>query len=235
MATQQTRKPRGAELTAEQEARVEAIRAQHRTPEARAEEARVRETLEREYRETGTLKVAGDGTTMGDLVSFRRFILSLRRERERLGLSLADVAERRDRQGGPEPPRERPAAQPHGEYPGPVRARPRQVPRLGNGRGGRPLKLEPVSPSVAPAPSVGFACWCATTSKLGRLAPLKMKMAACHPSWRTNRQSPRKVWSARVGRPNWCHTDRKRGRSSRSGTLGSSPFFATPAGLHRRQ
>ncbi len=31
---------------------------------------------------------------MGDLVSFRRFILSLRRERERLGLSLADVAER---------------------------------------------------------------------------------------------------------------------------------------------
>jgi len=94
MATEQTRKPRGAELTAEQEARVEAIRARHRTPEARAEEARVRETLEREYRETGTLKVAGDGTTMGDLVSFRRFILSLRRERERLGLSLADVAER---------------------------------------------------------------------------------------------------------------------------------------------
>jgi ribosome-binding protein aMBF1 (putative translation factor) len=94
MATEQTRKPRGAELTAEQEARVEAIRARHRTPEARAEEARARETLEREYRETGTLKVAGDGTTMGDLVSFRRFILSLRHERERLGLSLADVAER---------------------------------------------------------------------------------------------------------------------------------------------
>jgi len=32
MATEQTRKPRGAELTAEQEARVEAIRARHRTP-----------------------------------------------------------------------------------------------------------------------------------------------------------------------------------------------------------
>ena len=31
---------------------------------------------------------------MGELVSFRRFIMSLRRERERLGLSLADVAER---------------------------------------------------------------------------------------------------------------------------------------------
>ena len=53
-----------------------------------------RRGIRREYRETGTLKVAGDGTTMGDLVSFRRFILSLRRERERLGLSLADVAKR---------------------------------------------------------------------------------------------------------------------------------------------
>ena len=93
MATRQTHKPREQELTAEQKARVEAIRAQHPTPEARAEEARVRETLEREYRETGTLKGAGDSTTMGDLVAFRRFIMSLRRERERLGLSLADVAE----------------------------------------------------------------------------------------------------------------------------------------------
>lgn len=94
MATQQTRKPRGAELTAEQAERVEAIRARRRTPDARAEEARVRETLEREYRETGTLKGTGDGTTMGDLVDFRRFIMSLRRERERLGLSLSDIAER---------------------------------------------------------------------------------------------------------------------------------------------
>ena len=31
---------------------------------------------------------------MGDLVAFRRFLLRLRRERERLGLSLADVAAR---------------------------------------------------------------------------------------------------------------------------------------------
>jgi hypothetical protein len=94
MATPQTRKTRGAELTDEQKAGVEAIRGRHRTPEARAEEARVREALEREFRETGTLKVIGDGATMGDLVAFRRFILSLRRERERLGLPLADVAER---------------------------------------------------------------------------------------------------------------------------------------------
>jgi DNA-binding XRE family transcriptional regulator len=93
-ATRKTRGPQGAELTAEQKARVEAIRARRRTPEARADEAQVRETLEREYRETGTLKVAGDETTIGDLVAFRRFILSLRRERERVGLSLTDVAER---------------------------------------------------------------------------------------------------------------------------------------------
>jgi len=94
MPTDQARRPRESELTPEQEARVEAIRARHRTPEARAEEARVREALDREYRETGTLKTTGDGTTMGDLVAFRRFVMSLRRERERLGLSLADVAER---------------------------------------------------------------------------------------------------------------------------------------------
>ena len=94
MATEQARKPRESELTPEQEVRVAAIRARNRTPEARADEARLRETLEREYRETGTLKTAGDGTTMGDLVAFRRFIMSLRRERERLGLSLAEVSQR---------------------------------------------------------------------------------------------------------------------------------------------
>jgi transcriptional regulator with XRE-family HTH domain len=93
MPGDQNRKPR-AELTPEQKARVEAIRAKHRTPEARAKEARLRESLDREYRETGTLATAGDGTTMGDLVEFRAFIMSLRRERERQGLSLNDVAER---------------------------------------------------------------------------------------------------------------------------------------------
>jgi ribosome-binding protein aMBF1 (putative translation factor) len=94
MATDQARQPRESELTLEQQARVDAIRARHRTPEARAEEARLREVLAREFQETGTLKTTGDGTTMGDLVAFRRFVMSLRRERERLGLSLADVAER---------------------------------------------------------------------------------------------------------------------------------------------
>ncbi len=94
MATDQANKPRQTVLTPEQEKRVEAIRAKNRTPEARAEQARSREALDREHRETGTIKTTGDGTTMGDLVNFRRFVMSLRRERERLGLSLADVAER---------------------------------------------------------------------------------------------------------------------------------------------
>ncbi len=93
MATDPIRKPRESNLTPEQKARVEAIRAKNRTPEARAEEARVREILDREYRETGTIATTGDGTTMWDQVAFRRFVMGLRRERERLGLSLADVAE----------------------------------------------------------------------------------------------------------------------------------------------
>ena len=94
VAANQTRKPRRDDLTPEQEARIEAIRAKNRTPEARAEQARSREALDREYRETGTIQTGGDGTTRGDMVAFRRFIMSLRLERERLGLSLNDMAER---------------------------------------------------------------------------------------------------------------------------------------------
>lgn len=94
MATDQARKPRQSDLTPEQKARVEAIRTKNRSSEARAEEKRVREALETECRATGTIKTTGDGTTMSDLVAFRRFVMSLRDERQRLGLSLADVAER---------------------------------------------------------------------------------------------------------------------------------------------
>ncbi len=93
----QARRPRQSNLTPEQAERVEAIRAKNRTPEARAEQALEREALDREVRETGKIMTTGDGTTMGDLVTFRRFIMSLRSERERLGLSLADVAARQDR------------------------------------------------------------------------------------------------------------------------------------------
>ncbi len=94
MAADQARKPQRSDLTPEQKARIEAIRAKNRSPQARAEQARSREAFDREYRPTGTIKTTGDGTTMGELVAFRRFVMALRCERERLGLSLADVAER---------------------------------------------------------------------------------------------------------------------------------------------
>ena len=79
-------------LTPDQHARIEAAKARRRTPEARAEEAKIRETLDREYRETGTIAAAGDALEVEDMIAFSRFMFSLRRERERLGLSLADVA-----------------------------------------------------------------------------------------------------------------------------------------------
>jgi ribosome-binding protein aMBF1 (putative translation factor) len=94
LATDQARKLREATMTAEQKARVENVRAKRRSVVARVEETGVREVIKREYLETGSLKTAGDGTTMADLVEFRRFVMSLRKERERLGLSLNDLAER---------------------------------------------------------------------------------------------------------------------------------------------
>jgi hypothetical protein len=56
------------------------------------EDTCVRAVPDRESRETGTLSTARDGTTKEELVDFRRFVTSFRRERERLGLGLADVA-----------------------------------------------------------------------------------------------------------------------------------------------
>jgi ribosome-binding protein aMBF1 (putative translation factor) len=94
MATEHIRRPREPDLTPEQRARVDAIRAKNRSPEHQADESRVRENIERERREKGTVETQGDGTTMGSLVELRRFLMSLRRERERQSLSLSDVAER---------------------------------------------------------------------------------------------------------------------------------------------
>jgi DNA-binding XRE family transcriptional regulator len=80
------------QLTPDQVARIEAARAKRRTPEVRAEEAKIREALDREYRETGTIEAVGDAIATEDMIAFTRFLFSLRGERERLGLSLADVA-----------------------------------------------------------------------------------------------------------------------------------------------
>ena len=51
MTTDQARKSQRSNLTPEQQARVEAIRAEHRNPEARAEEKRTRDALDREFRD----------------------------------------------------------------------------------------------------------------------------------------------------------------------------------------
>lgn len=69
-------------MTPEQRAAVEAIRAGHRTPEYREQEERGRESIETEFpprRVDEELAAA---------------LADLRRERERQGLSLADIQER---------------------------------------------------------------------------------------------------------------------------------------------
>ncbi|MBX6313435.1 MAG: helix-turn-helix transcriptional regulator [Isosphaeraceae bacterium] len=70
------------ELTPAERAKVEAFRARHRTPEACTEERRGREAVYREF------PPAGARTELIGLMA------TLRRERERQGLSLADVAAR---------------------------------------------------------------------------------------------------------------------------------------------
>jgi transcriptional regulator with XRE-family HTH domain len=94
MPAKPARKDPEAHLTPQQKDRVEAIRARRRSPEARAQEAQTRESIQRELRETGTVETDGDGTTMGATIAFLQFVMMLRKERERLGLSLNDMAER---------------------------------------------------------------------------------------------------------------------------------------------
>lgn len=89
---------RGSELTAEQRARIEAIRTARRTPEARAREAAVRE----EYADRPGLddllregKVDAERlTTMGALGSLVKATAAVRRAREARGVSLTEVSRR---------------------------------------------------------------------------------------------------------------------------------------------
>lgn len=74
--------PRDVELTPEQRVALEAVRARHRTPEARAEDARVREAVQKEF------------PPLEADESLRALLAALRTERERQGLSLTDVSER---------------------------------------------------------------------------------------------------------------------------------------------
>jgi ribosome-binding protein aMBF1 (putative translation factor) len=69
-------------LTPEQKAAVEAIRAEHATPEYRAEEARIQEEVRKEF------------PPLQADEPLRNVLAALQRERERQGLSLTDLMER---------------------------------------------------------------------------------------------------------------------------------------------
>jgi transcriptional regulator with XRE-family HTH domain len=92
------RQPRGSDLTPEQRARIEAIRAASRTPEARARQAAIRE----EYADKpglGDLIRAGKVDperimTMGGLGALLKATAAVRRAREAKGLSLTEVSRR---------------------------------------------------------------------------------------------------------------------------------------------
>jgi transcriptional regulator with XRE-family HTH domain len=92
------RKPRGSNLTPEQRARIEAIRAASRTPEARARQAAIRE----EYADRPGLDALiragkvdpGRVTTMGALGALLKATAEVRRAREAKGLSLTEVSRR---------------------------------------------------------------------------------------------------------------------------------------------
>jgi DNA-binding XRE family transcriptional regulator len=81
-------------LSPEKRAQAEAILDRTRTPEFRAEMAAARETLDREYRETGRISTVGESILGPEGPGLTTFLSGLRRAREAKGLSLADVAER---------------------------------------------------------------------------------------------------------------------------------------------
>ncbi len=81
-------------LTPAQRDRVEAIRARRKTAESRETDAALRESLDREFAETGAVATTGETIAMEDVVAFRRFIMDLRKRREEHGLSLDAVAGR---------------------------------------------------------------------------------------------------------------------------------------------
>jgi transcriptional regulator with XRE-family HTH domain len=92
------RTARGSDLTPEQKARIEAIRAANRTPEARARQAAIRE----QYADKpGLDELIRRGevdperiTTMGAMGALLKATAAVRRAREARGLSLTEVARR---------------------------------------------------------------------------------------------------------------------------------------------
>jgi hypothetical protein len=84
------------QLTPEQQARVKAFRARRRTPEARAEEAQVRQQFQRDKPSLSEVVAKGHEGRFrhGDVIAFLSAIARLKRERQGRGLTLAQVSER---------------------------------------------------------------------------------------------------------------------------------------------
>lgn len=80
-------------LPLDKRAKAEAALARTKTPEFRAQMSAERERLDRQFRETGHVATAGQAISPEDLDRLKAFPMTLRREREARGLSLADVAD----------------------------------------------------------------------------------------------------------------------------------------------
>ncbi len=76
----------------DQRARIEAVVARSQTPEARAKSAANRDSLDREYRETGRIATVSEKTNVEGSGAFNQFISRLRDERLARGLSLEQLA-----------------------------------------------------------------------------------------------------------------------------------------------
>src|SRR4051812_2726087 len=92
------RKPRGADLTPEQKAKIEDIRRAPRTPEARARHKAIREQFE-DKPGLGDLLRRGEVdrdqiTTMGAIGELHRAMAAVHRMRQAKGLKMTEVARR---------------------------------------------------------------------------------------------------------------------------------------------
>jgi DNA-binding XRE family transcriptional regulator len=79
-------------LPPEKRAQAELMLAKYQTPEYREAETSVRESLDREYAETGTIAVDRAPISAEDALAFREMLGRLRSAREAKGMSLDDVA-----------------------------------------------------------------------------------------------------------------------------------------------
>jgi DNA-binding XRE family transcriptional regulator len=79
-------------LTPDQRSKLDSILADLKRPEIVEQHEADRATLDREFRETGTIATEGDESTAAEFLAFRKFMGRMRALRESKGLSIDDVA-----------------------------------------------------------------------------------------------------------------------------------------------